>query len=358
MVAFSTMLTHFFPPKPQFTEKDVPSLDGQVCIVTGASGGIGRELAQILYSKNARVYIAARSEEKASQAIEDIKRAVPTSTGSLAFLHLDLADLTNVKAAAESFLAREKALNLLFNNAGVFVAPVEPPPKTKQGHELALGVNCVGHFLFTQLLTPLLVQTAKTAPANTVRVVWLSSFGMELQAEPNIGISTQNLDYHIPKPAADRYGISKTGVWALAVEYARRHKADGIVSVPLNPGNLRTQLARDQGFAVKLVAALLCYPAIRGAYSMLFSAFSPEITVDKADWSKTWSKCSIILCVGSSPDMSYSRSFWACPSIEGGSDEGDNPGAGGRHRRDGQVLGVERAANQSISLIYAAEGLL
>lgn len=118
---------------------------------------------------------------------------------------------------------------------------------------------------------------------------------MELQAQSEIGISTDNLDYHIPRTAEDRYGISKTGVWALAVEYATRHKADGIVSVPLNPGNLRTELARHQSLAVKLVAALVCYPAVRGAYSELFAGFSPDVTVEKSNWSKVWGGRSVIL---------------------------------------------------------------
>lgn len=288
MVALSTVWTHFFPPKPHFTDQDVNDLHGKVCLVTGANTGLGKEVARLLYSKNAKVYIAARSEEKANAAIEDIKRAAPSSTGTLVFLHLDLSDLDKVKATAESFLAQEHKLHVLFNNAGVMVAPVEPPLKTAQGLELALGVNCVGTFLLTQLLTPTLIETAKTEPANSVRIVWLSSFGMELQAQPGIGISTENLDYHIPKPAEDRYGISKAGVWALAVEYARRHKADGVVSVPLNPGNLRTELARDQGFMVRLVAHLVCYPVIRGAYSELFAAFSPQISIEKTDWSQTW----------------------------------------------------------------------
>ncbi|KAF2801102.1 putative estradiol 17 beta-dehydrogenase [Melanomma pulvis-pyrius CBS 109.77] len=288
MVALSTVWTHFLPPKPKFTDSNVPDLSGKVYIVTGANTGIGKELAQLLYSKNAKVYIAARSQEKSDKAINDIKKAVPNSTGSLVFWALDLSDLDNVKAAAQSFLAQEHHLHVLFNNAGVMVGPVEPPLKTAQGHELAIGVNCVGTFLFTRLLSPLLVETAKAAPANTVRVVWLSSFGMELTAVPDIGISTENLDYHVPVAATDRYGISKTGVWALATEYARRYKNDGIVSVPLNPGNLHTELPRDQGFAVRLVAWLVCYPAIRGAYSELFAAFSPELAIDKADWSKSW----------------------------------------------------------------------
>jgi len=60
--------------------------------VTGSNTGIGKEVAHILYSKNAKVYVAARSEEKAGRAIEAIKKAFPNSEGELVFLRLDLAD--------------------------------------------------------------------------------------------------------------------------------------------------------------------------------------------------------------------------------------------------------------------------
>jgi retinol dehydrogenase 12 len=188
-----------------------------------------------------------------------------------------------VKVAAQSFLAQESKLNVLFNNAGVMVGPVEPPLKTVQGHELALGVNCVGTFLFTKLLTPTLIATVPFDPPNTVRVVWLSSYGLMQYAPQDRGIDLENLDYHIPKPHVDRYGISKCGDWLLGVEYARRHKANGIVSVPINPGNARAQLARDQTLALKIIAHALVYPIINGVYTRLFAAFSPEVTIEKAD---------------------------------------------------------------------------
>merc|ERR1711939_943885 len=61
------------PSAAKFTEKELPDQTGKVFIVTGASSGVGKELAQILYSHNAKVYVAARSSEKASKAIESIK---------------------------------------------------------------------------------------------------------------------------------------------------------------------------------------------------------------------------------------------------------------------------------------------
>lgn len=288
--SFSSSWTQFFPPKPQFTDKDVSDLQGKVYIVTGSNTGIGKELARMLYAKNARVYIAARSKEKADKAIEDIRRAAPASTGTLNFLYLDLSDLNKVKTAAQSFIAQEEKLHVLFNNAGLMAT--EPLAKTAQGYEMSLGVNCIGTFLFTKLLTPILVATAKTGSANVVRVVWLSSFGLELFAAEDVGISLDNLDYHIPKPSMERYGISKCGAWALGVEFARRHKADGIVSMPINPGNLTSELARDQPALLKIVAKVLGYPPPMGACTELFAGLSPEVTMEK---SGDWGECLLSL---------------------------------------------------------------
>jgi NAD(P)-dependent dehydrogenase (short-subunit alcohol dehydrogenase family) len=288
---FKTIWTQFFPPKPTYTDRDIPAdLQGKVYIVTGANCGMGKALAKVLYAKNAKVYVACRSEEKALEAIKMIKKAVPGGKGELIFLHLDLADLSKVKTAASRFLANESKLHILFNNAGVMTGN-SSPPKTAQGYELALGVNCVGTFLFTKLLTSTLIATARSEPADSVRVVWLSSFGLLQYAPEDHGIDMDNLDYHIPKPPIDRYGISKSGTWLLGVEFARRHKDDGIVSVPINPGNVRTSLARHQGIALVLFANAIVYPIINGVYTQLFAAFSPEVTREKLDWTKDWGMC-------------------------------------------------------------------
>jgi retinol dehydrogenase-12 len=289
-MSFSSTWTQFFPPNPTYTDKDIPNdLAGKVYIVTGANSGMGNGVAEVLYHKGAKVYVACRTEEKALRTIEAIKRTAPKATGTLVSLQLELSDLNQVKAAAQHFLSQESKLHVLFNNAGVMVGPAKPIHKTKQGHELALGVNCVATFLFTELLTPTLVATAKQEPANTVRVVWLSSFGLQQFAPPERGIDMNNLDYNVPKPHVDRYGISKCGDWLLGVEYGRRHKGDGIVSAPINPGNVRTQLARDQTIGLKIVAHAIVHPVIKGVYTQLFAAFSPDVTSEKVDWTKNWS---------------------------------------------------------------------
>ena len=221
-------LSQVCPPAPKFTENSLDDLSGKVYIVTGSNAGVGKELARILYSRNGTVYVAARNAEKANAAIAWIKQSHPNSQGALHHLHLDLNDLEGIKPCVESFLSKEKRLDVLFNNAGVMVPP--QGSTTKQGYELQLGTNCVAPFLFTKLLTPLLLQTARSSPAGSVRVVWVSSSAAELGA-PTGGVDMQNLDYKVDKWEGYKYAVSKGGNVLHALEFQRRYRDQGLVSV-------------------------------------------------------------------------------------------------------------------------------
>ncbi len=262
----------------------------QVYLITGANSGLGKDLARILYSKNAKVYIASRSEAKAAQAIEEIKQAEPNSSGELVFIRLDLADLSTIKASAQEFLERENRLHVLWNNAGV----MKPAPgsKTAQGYELQLGVNNVGTFMFTKLLTPILAATAKAEPAGVVRVVWVGSSAAEAPSAPKGGVPMDNLDYHKDLGWFPKYCISKAGNYLHGTEYARRHKADGIVSISLNPGNLDSDLWRNQTPVVrKMLKLFILHEPIKGAYTELFAGLSPEVTMEKTGgWVVPWGR--------------------------------------------------------------------
>ncbi|KAI0142660.1 hypothetical protein GGR57DRAFT_486114 [Xylariaceae sp. FL1272] len=279
--SLSRALTQFFPPKATFMGSNLSDLEGKVYIVTGANSGLGRELTQLLYSKNARVYMAGRSEEGVNNAITSIKARWPQSSGSLVFLHLDLDDLGSIKRSAEVFLAKEQRLHVLFSNAG-FQGAEGPPVRTTHGYERHLQVNCLGTLLFFKLLAPVLVATAQdpATPPNTVRAIFLSSLGAELFAEKDTGFDMDNLDYHIEKPSKYRYGISKLGNWAYAVEATKRYP--DIISLAVNPGNLRTALLRDQSTLFKVLTYPTLYPPSNGAYTQLWAGFSPDVTLDKS----------------------------------------------------------------------------
>ncbi|KAF1930347.1 NAD(P)-binding protein [Didymella exigua CBS 183.55] len=276
-------VSQMFPPTPAFTESALPagSLKDKVFIVTGASTGVGKELARLLYSLHGTVYIAARSKERSDAAMAWIREAHPDSKGRLEFVYVELADLESIKPAAEEFLAKEKRLDILFNNAGVMVPP--QGSKTKQGYELQLGTNCLGHYAFTKLLTPLLVQTAKVSEAGSVRVVWVSSSAVV--SAPKGGVNMDNLDYRKDKLAVHKYGVSKAGNVLHALAFRNLHEKDGVLSVSLNPGNLSSELTRHAGLLGAIVVKLITYPPVNGAYTELFAGLAPEVkALKRNEW--------------------------------------------------------------------------
>ncbi|CAJ2506324.1 Uu.00g004540.m01.CDS01 [Anthostomella pinea] len=308
-------LCQMFPGNPKFTEDNIPDLSAKVYLVTGANTGVGKEVARILYSKNATVWVAARNQEKGANAIESIKEACPSSTGRLEFLHLDLSDLSTIKTSAETFVAKERQLHVLFNNAGVMFP--DKGSKTAQGYELQLGTNNLGPFLFTQFLTPTLVETAKTAPRGSVRVVWVSSSAAE-HLSPRGGVDMDNLDYKRDVLNYYKYGVSKAGNYYHSTEYARRHRDDGIVSLSLNPGNLKSELDRNCSTIELIFRRATTYPAIYGAYTELFAGVSDEVTMEKSgDWIAPWGRFTDIrkdLLEGSKPETEggtgIAQKFW------------------------------------------------
>ena len=177
-------------------------------LITGASSGVGAALAKILYSANAKVYVAARSEQKAQGAIDAIKAAHPDSRGQLIFHSLDLADLATIRRSAEAFLAAEQRLDVLWLNAGVMIPP--QGSKTAQGWELQLGTNNLGHFLFARYLRPALQAAATTAPKGSVRIVWVSSSAVDIPGKP--AIDFENINYDKKNESSwMKYGRSKVG---------------------------------------------------------------------------------------------------------------------------------------------------
>lgn len=272
-----TTFSQFVPPRPRLTEGNLSRQDGKVFIVTGGASGIGYQLATMLYRAGGKVYIAGRSEAKAQEAIKQIRSSVPdsSSTGTFDYLHLELDDLSSIKASAESFRAKESKLDVLWNNAGVSLPPVGS--KSRQGHELQLATNCLGPYLFTQLVLPQLQAAAETAPPNSVRVVWTSSMMVDLSA-PAGGIHIPDLTSPPTNDQTKIYVESKVGNWFLASELAQDLGRYGILSLTQNPGNLKTNLLRHASTMMRLTSAPLLHHAKMGAYTELWAGLSPDLT--------------------------------------------------------------------------------
>ena len=206
---------------------------------------------------------------------------MPGSAALIQYLHCDLASLASVQAAAHAFIELEKKrggqprLDLLFLNAGIMAVPAA---LTKDGYEIQLGTNHVGHFLLTKLLLPTLLATAKLPDAD-VRVISLTSLA-HLFAPPWSGIVFDSLRTPMAwTPTLMRYGQSKLANVLFAKELQRRYGELGITSVAVHPGAVDTELYRTvistwwvAGSMVDLARRTIYLSVENGAKGQLWAA--------------------------------------------------------------------------------------
>ena len=199
-------------------------LTGRTAIVTGGYSGLGLETTRALARAGARVVVAVRSPEKATESLADVEGQVETAP-------LDLADLPSVRAFADEMGQRLDRLDLLINNAGIMACPLA---RVGPGWESQFGVNHMGHFALTQGLLPLLRRT------DGPRVVCLSS-----GAHKRSGIRWDDIGYdRSPYDKWQAYGQAKTANALFANALSRRLREDGGLAFAVHPGGIFTPLQR------------------------------------------------------------------------------------------------------------------
>lgn len=261
-----SILSQVFPPRPRWTADDIPDLTGKVYFVTGGTSGIGKETTRQLLRHNATVYVGARHPDKAHLQEKGNEARV---------LALDLGSLSSIQEAARDFMQKERHLHVLINTAGVMQTPDDM--LTADGYDAQFGINVLGHAYLTKLLLPTLLRTSDETSTKS-RVVNVSSIVHHRRARIDYDtLHSRNDAHRLQLSAYDRYAQSKYGVVVFANELARRH-GDRLVSVALNPGNIKTGIRRYQDTASlhHRLSQFILYPPELGALTSLYAATAPE----------------------------------------------------------------------------------
>ncbi|KAJ3089975.1 hypothetical protein HK102_005019 [Quaeritorhiza haematococci] len=261
-----------------YSANDVPDLTGKVAVITGANVGLGRESAFALARKNAHVILACRSKEKALPVVEEIKKE--TKNEKVEFLQVDLASFASVQNFCKEFLAKDLALHILMNNAGIMA-----PPKwqtSTDGLEIQIAANHFGHFLLTRGLLPALKR------GRPSRVVVLSSYahlyarsGWTLRPGFDIDfvMSEKRYSPHL------NYGMSKLANIHFTRELQRQLDEHGINDIYVNcvhPGVVRTNLATHAAtYGSDAILYQVATPSEVGALTQIYVATHEEIEKKK-----------------------------------------------------------------------------
>lgn len=269
----------FFGSKsvPFNPEKDIPTLEGKVILITGANIGLGKQcVLEYARHKPALIWLAARNTEKAQAAADEVHQQVPDV--AIKVLEMDLSSLDSVATAARTVTTDSDRLDILMLNAGVMAAP---PGLTRDGYELQFGTNYVGHVLLVKLLLPILQQTT-TLPGADVRVIMVSSHA--LVYAPKQGIVFDSLKSDADNLGAyGRYGQSKLAMTLWTREMARKYPQFKLVSI--HPGVVQTNLfngATGSPTVIRILAKVatstcLLTPVDQGARNQLWASVSKDV---------------------------------------------------------------------------------
>jgi len=217
-------------------------LSGKVCMVTGASSGIGKATAIALAGMRAQVVLVCRDRARGEAALQEI--TARTGNHAVELMIADFASLQQVRRLAAAFQSKHERLHVLVNNAGTFEAVRS---QTEDGFETTFAVNHLAPFLLTDLLLPTLTASA---PA---RIITVSSAGHgygttihfdDLQCERRYG-------------GMRAYSQSKLANVLFTYELARRLQGMSVTANCLHPGGVDTGLLRYKGWAGVVVGTAL-----------------------------------------------------------------------------------------------------
>ena len=238
-------------------------MKGRVCLVTGATSGIGKATAHALAAAGATLVIHGRNRKKAEQTLAELK--VVSGNGDIHMLLADFASLEEVSTLAREFQQRFGALRVLINNAGLLT---DHRQLSRDGYELTFAVNHLAPFLLTNLLLGNLIDSA---PA---RVATNSSTAM---GGGHIPFDDLQMETYFDGWSA--YANSKLANVLFSNLLAMRLADTGVVSNSFCPGLIDTDLLTgNRDFGVARIERLRSgmRPAEDGAITPVYLATAPD----------------------------------------------------------------------------------
>lgn len=268
---------------------------GRICLITGATSGIGLETARELAARGARVVIVGRNETKTLATVEEIRQQ--TGNAEVDYLLADFSSQAAVRGLAETFKRRYGELHALVNNAGAIFWQRR---ETVDGLEMTFAVNHLAPFLLTNLLLDTL---RASAPARVVTVASDAHNGATIPFDD----LQQTRDRYRGLVA---YGQSKLANIMFTYELARRLAGSGVTANTLHPGFVASNFFRSSGALVGNGIVLMrpfMVGVEKGARTSVYLASSPEVASETGQY---FVKCKPARSSKASYDVAAQQRLW------------------------------------------------
>ena len=244
-------------------------LEGKTCLITGSTSGIGKEIAIALAKMKANIVVVGRNKAKCQATVEEIRRnaSFDTNRNQISYLLADLASQASIHQLAKEFLDTYESLEILLNNAGVFLSR---RLSTVDGIEYTFAVNHLAPFLLTNLIFERIKASTPSRIINTSSV-----------AHRGAHINFDDLQFERRRYSGiEAYRQSKLANILFTKELARRSRASGVTSNCFHPGGVRTNLVQNSPWYYKLIWAIISPFLVspkKGADTAVYLASSSEL---------------------------------------------------------------------------------
>jgi len=239
-------------------------MKGKICMVTGATSGIGLFTALELARMRATVILVSRNPQRCEAVASRIHQL--THNSAVVYFAADLSSQAQIRQLAEKFHSRFSRLDVLVNNAGAFFLRRQ---ESVDGIEMTFALNHLNYFLLTHLL----LDTIKaSAPARIVNVSSDSHRGARLDFDDIQGKCSYS--------GFRAYGQSKLANVLFTYELARHLEGLQVTANALHPGFVATNIGKNNGLLAKLVMSIVhlgALPLKEGARTGTYLASSPDV---------------------------------------------------------------------------------
>ena len=240
-------------------------LDGRVCVITGATSGVGYQTAKHLVQGGAHLVIVCRNCDKAGRVKQELEAAFHTQVD---VIQADFSRLFEVRKAADFLLANYPYIDVLINNAGIHNTT---RTLTEDGIETVFAVNHIASFFFTRLLLPKMLESTPS------RIIQINSEGHRFGG---LDINDLNWDKRRYK-GLQGYGASKVAQLLTVWEFCDQLKGTGVTINAVHPGEVKTNIGMNNGFFYRLynryIIRWFLKDAATSGSAIYYAAAAPEM---------------------------------------------------------------------------------
>ncbi len=234
---------------------------GKVCLITGATSGIGKETAKSMAAGGFTLVLLVRDSMKGDLLVEELKALYPEATVDI--MHCNLASFASIRGFASKFKSRYNRLDVLINNAGVWETKRN---LSEDGIEMNFAVNHLAPFLLTNLLIDVM---KSSAPARIINVA--------SEAHKYGSIYFDDPEFEKKYSMVKSYAQSKLANILITKKLSQQLRGSGVTVNCLHPGFVKTRLFEKMPRVITGLLTPFMISAERGSQTTLFLATSPEV---------------------------------------------------------------------------------